>query len=296
MTTPSPRELADRLVAEFDRHKEIRLDHALIALLRSIGLGRFKSEEVAWKVEDAVLRSLLERQAEDLPFRLCEGDRRLAGKARISARDNPETAFARSAEKLSSQLLNILLGLTPNDFEIVCAASMVLSGAGEMKALCTGDEGGIDFYGRLQVRQSSLLIPEGIIHTTLLPKDLLVLGQAKRYQRQARVGRPDIQQFKGQVNDCLKKYEGNQRPPSHRVPDSYYSRDEPYLGVFVTTASFAETASECVEASGIVLIHGIQLSQFLAFHRVGIAEDENGFRFDQEKFAIWLADQRHLLT
>ena len=295
MITPSPRELADRLVAEFDRQAELRLDHALIALLRGIGLGPFKSEEVAWKVEHAVLKSLLERQPEDLPFRLCDGDRRLVGKARVGARDNPETAFARSAETLSGQLLNTLLDLTPNDFEIVCAASMVLSGAREMKALCTGDEGGIDFYGRLQVRPSSLLIPEGIIHTTLLPKDLLVLGQAKRYQRQTRVGRPDIQQFKGQVHDCLKKYEGNQRPPSHRVPDSYYLRDEPCLSVFITTASFAETASECVEASGIVLIHGIQLSHFLSFHRVGIVKDES-IRFDQHEFDIWLADRRRLLT
>jgi hypothetical protein len=47
----SPTELADRLVAGFDRHAEIRLDHALIKLLRSLGLERFRSEEIAWKVD-----------------------------------------------------------------------------------------------------------------------------------------------------------------------------------------------------------------------------------------------------
>jgi len=60
--------------------------------------------------------------------------------------------------------------------------------------------------------------------------------------------------------------------------ESYYLRDEPFLGVFVTTASFAETASECVEASGIVLVPGTHLAQFLAFHRVGIVEDEGSYR------------------
>jgi hypothetical protein len=292
----SPSELADRLVAGFDRHAEVRLDHALIKLLRNLGLERFRSEEIAWKVEDVVTRLLQERQPEDLPFRLCDGGKRLVGKARIGVRDNAETAFAKNAEALSSQLLNSLLGLTPDDFEVVSAASMVLSGAQEMKALCTGDEGGIDFYGRLPIRQPSALIPKGLIHTTLLPKELLVLGQAKLYQRHARVGRPDIQQFKGQVQDCMKQYEGNPRPPTHRVPESYYRRDEPFLGVFVTTASFAETATTCVEASGIVLIPGVPLSQFLAFHHVGIRQDEKGFRFDQNEFDLWLATQRRDLT
>jgi hypothetical protein len=294
--TLSPSELADRLVAGFDRHAEVRLDHALIKLLRSSGLEQFRSEEIAWKVEGVVARLLQERQPEDLPFRLCDGGKRLIGKARIGVRDNADTAFARNAEALSIQLLNTLLDLTPDDFEVVSAAGMALSGGQDMKALCTGDEGGIDFYGRLPIRQPSALIPRGILHTTLLPKELLVLGQAKLYQRHVRVGRPDIQLFKGQVQDCMKQYEGNQRPPSHRVPESYYDRDEPFLGVFVTTASFAETATACVEASGIVLIPGVKLSQFLAFHHVGIVHDEKGFRFDQSDFSLWLATQRRELT
>ena len=221
VTTPSPRELADSLVAAFDRDAEVRLDRALIELLRMSGLERFKSAEMAWKVEDAVLRLLQERQPEDLPFRFCDGGERLVGKARIGARDNPDTTFAKNAERLSGPILNALLDITPNDFEVVSAASIVLSGAREMKALCTGDEGGIDLYGRLELRQPSSRIPAGIIYTTLLPKELLVLGQAKLYQRHARIGRPEIQKFKGQIHDCLKKYEGNERIlpfPPHAAP------------------------------------------------------------------------------
>jgi hypothetical protein len=296
MTTLSPRELADSLVAGFDRQEEVRLDRALIKLLCESGLGSFGASERAWRVEDAVMRLLEERPPEELPFRLCDGGKRLVGKARIGARDNPETIFARNAERLSDLLLNALLDLTPDDFEVVSAASIVLSGAREMKALCTGDEGGIDFYGRLEIRPPSSSIPAGLMHTTLLPKELLVLGQAKHYQLNARIGRPEIQLFKGQIQDCLKQYEGNQCPPAHRVPESYYFRDEPFLGVYVTTASFAETASECVEASGIVLVPGTRLAQFLAFHRVGIVEEEGNYRFDEDEFSRWLAAQRDVLT
>ena len=77
---------------------------------------------------------------------------------------------------------------------------------------------------------------------------------------------------------------------------SYYLRDEPFLGVFVTTSSFAETASESVEASGIVLVPGTRLAQFLAFRRVGIVEEEGSYRFDENEFSLWLASQRKGLT
>jgi len=163
-----------------------------------------------------------------------------------------------------------------------------------MYALCTGDEGGIDFFGRLEVRPASAQIPPGILYTTILPKELLLLGQAKRYPKDKKFGRPDIQNFKGQVSDCLDKYAGNARPPSHRVPDSYYHAREPHLGIFVTTASFAETAIESSEASGIVLVAGVQIAQFLAFHRVGIVQHRDGFVFDEQAFSAWLNEQRRL--
>lgn len=296
MNTPSPKDIAILLIDGFDRRAEVRLDRSITKVLRSLGVEPYKSDDIAYTIESAVLNRLREYQPEDLPFRLCDGGKRLVGKVRQSAFDNPDTIFARNAEALASNILDALCEITPHEFEVVSAASMMLSGAREMKALCTGDEGGIDFYGRLQIRQASSQIPEGIMFTTLLPKDLLVLGQAKRHDQRVRVGRPEIQQFKGQVHDCLRKYEGNLSPPSHRVPDSYYFRDEPYLGAYITTASFADTASECAVGSGIILVPGLKLSQFLAFHRIGIVPDKGVIRFDRDAFKAWLGEQRRVLT
>ena len=53
---------------------------------------------------------------------------------------------------------------------------------------------------------------------------------------------------------------------------------------------------ESVGASGIVLVTGTRLSQFLAFRRVGIVEEEDNFRFDEKEFSVWLTSQRNGLT
>jgi hypothetical protein len=247
-------------------------------------------------MEDGVLRHLEKYAPQEMPFLLKNGGKQLVGKSRSGEHDSLEMIAARRAYAISGNLLDALLQVTSTDFEVICAASLLLAGAYEMRALCTGDEGGIDFYGRLEIRQNSPRLTPDIAHTNILPKKLLVLGQAKRYSRDARIGRPDIQQFKGQLGDCAMKYEGSTRPPTHRVPDGYYLRNEPFLGVFATTASFADTAHESTEASGIVLIDGVRLAQFLGFHQVGAAIDESGPRFDPAVFAAWLEEQRRRLV
>jgi hypothetical protein len=56
------------------------LNRALTEALRNLGEGRYESEEIAFKLEDAVLQHLLSSEEEPLPFRLC--GKRLVGKSR----------------------------------------------------------------------------------------------------------------------------------------------------------------------------------------------------------------------
>jgi len=294
MNTPSPRELAQLVVKEFDCRSELSLAKALTGVLRKLGESRNKSEEIAFGAEDAVLRHLLSLEEESLPFRI--RDKRLIGKERAGANDDPDTLVAKMVYGLAPLVLDALVKLTPDDFEVACAASMMLSGASEMTALCTGDEGGIDFYGRIEVRQPSERVPKGVIHTTILPRKLLVLGQAKCYSLETRIGRDDIQKFHGQVLDCLKQYEGNTRPPSHRVPASYYQRGELALGVFVTTASFTDTALASAEGFGYVLIPGPKLAQFLCFKQVGIISPGGKYAFDPDVFRSWISHQARVVS
>jgi restriction endonuclease Mrr len=60
----------------------------------------------------------------------------------------------------------------------------------------------------------------------------------------------------------------------------------------MTTGSFTETATQEISASGIVLVSGLQLSQFLAVNRVGVAERNGAPHFDTSDFAEWIEIQR----
>ena len=291
------RELADWLILGFDRRSAMAIEQALADVLRARGFKKFQADDIAFTMGPGVLTELRNRAPEELPFRFARADEtRLVGKERLAERDTPETTFAKQAWALADELLEHLVTVDPKDFEVVCAAAVMLSGAQEMRALCTGDEGGIDFYGRLLVRPPSERVEPGILHTTVLPKRLLILGQAKRYSRIVHIGRPDIQKFKGQLDECLDKYEGNVRPPTHRVPDSYYERGEPYLGVFATTASFAETADASAFVSGVVLVPGEKLAQFLVYKEVGIVKVGEKLTFSRDAFAGWLRDEKEELT
>src|ERR1700730_12302136 len=145
MTT---RELAARLVRELETTTTTTIDRALTRILRAEGLGRYRSEEVAFEIADKVLQQLEKYPAQELPF-LIKTDGRLVGKSRVGQTDSLVTIAAKRAYAVSEDLLKALLAVTTRDFEVVCAAALVLAGACEMHALCTGDEGGIDFYGRL---------------------------------------------------------------------------------------------------------------------------------------------------
>jgi restriction endonuclease Mrr len=283
------RELADLLIKAFDRRAATDVERALSKALRDNGVPKFAADGEAFARAPEVLRELRNRPPEDLPFRFGQADdTRLIGKERPGASDTRETAFAKQTWVLAEALLDHLLTLPPDQFEVVAAAAIELAGAHEMRALCTGDEGGIDFYGRLLVRPPSSKVTPGIVYTTILPKAVLVLGQAKRYPKDQRIGRPEIQKFKGQIEECLEKYPGNPRPPAHRVPGTYYERGEPHLGVFVSTASFAETAAGSAYASGVTLVGGRQLAQFLIQNRVGVSRMGEACGFDASEFGAWL--------
>lgn len=287
------KQLTDLLIQEFDRRSANKVEVFLAAILRATGLGKHTAEEVAFDMAHKVIRELRDRSPEDLPFRFAKRDPFwLVGKGRIGQADNPLTIATKRASGLWNELLDYLLMVDDYDFQFVCAGAMMLAEAEEMRVSPKGDEGGIDFYGRLMLRRPSNEVETGLMHTTILPRRLLVLGQAKRYKKDVRIGRPEIQQISAQFKDCIEKYEGNPRPPSHRVPESYYHRGEPWLGVCITTASFADTSEGAVSASGIVLVGGCQLSQFLAFHRIGLKGLNEQWSFSADKFEAWIKDQK----
>jgi len=99
MSSPSPKELADILISHFDRHSAVGLDRAITQILQKQGFGIRSAEEAAYTVSAAVLRHLLARTPEELPFRLCDDGQRLVGKARGKASDDATTIHNRSKKR-----------------------------------------------------------------------------------------------------------------------------------------------------------------------------------------------------
>jgi hypothetical protein len=110
MSNPSPRELAQLIAQGFEQSSEMSLAKAITAELRKLGQGRYASEEIAFSVEDAVLRHLLSIEPEVLPFRI--RGKRLIGKGRTGEIDDPDTIFARMVHGLAPKLLGELVKLS----------------------------------------------------------------------------------------------------------------------------------------------------------------------------------------
>ena len=174
------------------------------------------------------------------------------GKQRQLTNDTPETRQLQARLDLAKQLVKEVRQLGDENFERVSAGLMHLSGAKEAFAQCASDDGGIDVYGRLPIRLNDPKIRNGLLRSAIFEKPVLVLGQCKCQINE--VGPGEINTFHGASEDCLRKYEGNDRPPSHRVPASYYRRQEMCIRVFFTTADYTEKAKSKSEALDITLV------------------------------------------
>ena len=292
---PSARDLERLLIEKFNEEQSISLKRALSELLEQQGLGRFEAAEEAEKMVPVVRDLLGRRPPEKLPFEFGRSDTmQLVGKSLSRSGESAQTRFARQARACVDDLHEALCRCADFDFEVVCAAALIKSGASTMVATCSGDDGGIDLYGRLPLRPPDSAVRPGLLQTTILATEILVLGQCKRYNRSARVGRPEIQQFLGSVRSCLRQYADNPRPPSRRVPPDFYRRDEVCIPVFMTTAQYADTSTGEAQSNDVILIEGSGLSQFLTAQRVGILDDVSSGQpiFDGGAFDAWLAEVR----
>ncbi len=162
---------------------------------------------------------------------------------------------------------------------------MRLSGAKEAFAICSGDDGGIDTYGRLPIRLSDPNVRNGLLRTAILEKEILFLGQCKCQTPSINPG--DIDGFQGATDACLKKYEGNLHPPSHRVPETYYRRQEMCIKVFFTTSDYSTRALSKADSLDITYIDGKQIAEFLIYHGIGLASGIDGMIVNHADLLAW---------
>ena len=169
--------------------------------------------------------------------------------------DNTETpleTLERVHQKINSQiadeLLNEIMKQSAKFFENLVVDLMKAMGYGDGFVTKTSGDGGID----------------GIIHEDKLGFNLIYI-QAKRWNVETSIGRPEIQKFAGAMMG----------PPKIGK------------GLFITTAKFSQNAKEFADAQHIILVDGKKLTELMMEYNLGV--------FTQKVYTIKKIDSDYFL-
>jgi Restriction endonuclease len=158
--------------------------------------------------------------------------------ADMTPEDALAAAYGKLRKSLEEDLLDQLSGMSPSFFERLVIDLLVAMGYGGSredagKAIGKSGDGGID----------------GVIKEDKLGLDAIYV-QAKRWDKESTVGRPEIQRFAGALAGI-----GSSK------------------GVFITTARYSREAIDYasrITSSKIILVDGDQLAGLMVDHNVGV--------------------------
>lgn len=284
-----PAELTRLLVESFDFQESLSAEAALKRILVNIGLNEYEAAVEAERRAPGVLLLLRQEESTTLPFDVSSSDpHRLVGKGRTRRDDTPRTVELRERLALVDDLLLSIYECGDSVFESMSAKMLRESGAIETFVTAPSNDGGIDIYGRIPLRLQAPDVPKSLLRTTILSKELLILGQCKCYEPSAAIGRPAIDQYHGQLKACLEQYEGNPILPPNRVPSRYYQRNEASLTILLTTAGFSEQALGAASSYDMLLVNGRAIAEYLAYLGVGVTSNSSGkARISREAILDW---------
>lgn len=135
-------------------------------------------------------------------------------------------------EQLADDLFTEIMAQSPSFFENLVVDLMRAMGYGDGFVTKSSGDGGID----------------GIIHEDKLGFNLIYI-QAKRWNPDTVIGRPEVQKFAGAMMG----------PPKIEK------------GLFIATCRFSQAAKEFAEAQHIILVDGQRLAQLMIEHEVGVS-------------------------
>ena len=154
-------------------------------------------------------------------------------------RDRFENAYQELRSSLASDILDTIKDISPKGFEELVVRLIVAMGYG----------GSIEDAGQA-IGQSGDEGIDGIIKEDRLGLDLIYL-QAKRWTKDTKIGRPEIQKFVGALTGKSAK-----------------------KGIFITTSSFTSEAISYTPGDiKLALIDGEQLAQLMIDYNVGVATE-----------------------
>ena len=294
VATITPGTVAAHIAKHFPISDSMSAQDAAAWALGETGLSDSSAFEVATEQFSArVLHELMRMRLETLRFTFSQLEPdRLVGKGRPLSGDTPEILLARARLQLAPAVLSALHTLGPDTFELISAGVVHLLGGRESYALCAGDEGGIDIFGRFPLRMPDPLVDRRLLPPILSDRALLFMGQCKCLSPHSSVGPDAIRDFQTAVHDALTKYEGNPRPPSHRLPETYYRSNETTLKFLLTSGEISPKAAGSAAAGDIVTLAGAQIAQILLSRGVGVVEEDGEPQLDPARLGQWAESYR----
>lgn len=143
-----------------------------------------------------------------------------------------DSAYSIINEQLADELLTAISKQSPSFFEALVVDLMKAMGYGDGFVTKTSGDGGVD----------------GIIHEDKLGFNLIYI-QAKRWNKDSVIGKPEIQKFAGAMMG----------PPKVEK------------GLFITTAKFSQGAMDFAKAQHIILVDGEKLTELMIEYNLGVS-------------------------
>ena len=143
-----------------------------------------------------------------------------------------ERVYSIINEQLADELLTAIIGQTSSFFETLVVDLMKAMGYGDGFVTKTSGDGGVD----------------GIIYEDKLGFNLIYI-QAKRWNKDSVIGKPEIQKFAGAMMG----------PPKVEK------------GLFITTAKFSQGAMDFAKAQHIILVDGEKLTELMIEYNLGVS-------------------------
>lgn len=287
-----PLEMLDRVkdVLTFDS-PPTRLLHLLESQLAThFQLSQLEAAEqsssleprVAAHIEKAISKSEEMGVAFSLLLVGSEGSRMVCGSAYIFPTDSPLDRSLKTNRSKTSQLMQAMMDLTPEQFERFGSCVLKLLGAQTFHVTQQSGDQGIDFYGVLRLGQL-LQAPEKFFHLSH-KLELRFAGQAKHYPRTV-VGTAVVRELAGAVS--LARYKAFSSEVD-MFEDLGLLPFNPLVLLLFTTGRLSKGARELSEKAGILSYSGDQLAAFLADCGVGMIEEAGATVFSKDEFLRWL--------
>ncbi len=203
----------------------------------------------------------------------------LQGCAFVEPLDAPDVKEAKNRRSRFSAYAGLLRGLSPLEFEALCAGILQLLGVAEPRLTPRSGDDGLDFYGRLHLEAH--VFAEDVYPTVQKQLRVWMIGQAKHYVT-TKIATPAIRELVGSVDLAkARAYSGGDA----QYADLEIRACDPVFYLFFTTARMSANVWSLVARSEVVGMDGEMLAAFLADREVGVT----GGNLDDSKFREWLS-------